>query len=241
MCFTALAVNTLKVQSSRSLGYFGWGIALLAASIVVIRLCSEDAFKRFDSVSLAVFAVGAIGPLLPRLKNFKTDSLSFEFAEPVTDLKKVDPQEQKPALEPKVQEEAKALELSPSSSVPMTIQDWAAIRQHEKARTQDIYLVHVITPSKVAGQKFDIFLYLVCQKGRMEDLVKKAEFFFGRYWDNKVFDSDRVEGKVGIRTSAYGPFLAICQVHLNSGEKVIVTRYVDFEMGKVYDVLAAGS
>jgi hypothetical protein len=38
---------------------------------------------------------------------------------------------------------------------------------------------------------------------------------------------------MGVRLSAYGPFLCICRVTFDDGERVVLYRYIDFEMGEV--------
>jgi len=64
--------------------------------------------------------------------------------------------------------------------------------------------------------------------------VKFAEFFFGRYWGNEVFKETAKDGLVGVETSAYGPFLCTCRVHFQDGHISSLSRYIDFEMGRVF-------
>jgi hypothetical protein len=39
---------------------------------------------------------------------------------------------------------------------------------------------------------------------------------------------------MGVRLSAYGPFLCTCLVTFEDGEQVSLYRYIDFEMGEVF-------
>ena len=62
--------------------------------------------------------------------------------------------------------------------------------------------------------------------------IESAEFFFGPAWGDRVFPVANEGGMIGIRTSAWGPFLATCQLTFKdkSHSPVILHRYVDFEM-----------
>lgn len=107
--------------------------------------------------------------------------------------------------------------------------DWSQLRRSLKTKSRNIYLTHFIRPSSKPGQQFDIYIYLMKHRSNDFSEVAFAEFFMGRYWDNKVFPAVVQNGFIGISTAAYGPFLCICQVTFHDGEKVMLNRYIDFE------------
>ncbi|MBV8856760.1 MAG: DUF4062 domain-containing protein [Acidobacteria bacterium] len=114
---------------------------------------------------------------------------------------------------------------------------WNENREGTYQETRRVFLAHVITPSKVKGQKFDVFIYLVRSPyDNLKDLsdVTAAEFFLGPYWGSKVFKVPNAGGLVGISTSAYGPFLCTCRVTFRDGYQVYLNRYIDFEMERVF-------
>jgi hypothetical protein len=105
---------------------------------------------------------------------------------------------------------------------------------HEASR--NVFLAHVLSPSNVAGQKFEINTFLVghrrAKRGYPEDLsdVVRAEFYLGGGWGRRVFDIARVPGRdIGLRTHAYGPVLCLCRLHFDDGHITVVNRYLDFE------------
>ncbi len=62
--------------------------------------------------------------------------------------------------------------------------------------------------------------------------MRSASFFFGKRWGNKVFAGRRgADGRVGIVTEAYGAFLVLCEVEFESGRRILLDHYCDFDMG----------
>jgi len=107
---------------------------------------------------------------------------------------------------------------------------WNAVRYGVYETNRDVFLTHVIEPSRTRGQKFDVYIYLL--KHHSNDLsdVRLAEFFLGEYWESRVFPAVRQpNGFIGIATAAYGTFLCICKVTFNDGYEVMLQRYIDFE------------
>jgi hypothetical protein len=96
-----------------------------------------------------------------------------------------------------------------------------------------LFIVHILTPSKKPGQKFDVFIYVRRHRDEPTNDVASAEFYCGRHWGNKVFRGTREGNVLGIRTSAYGEFLCTCLVTFEDGHQTILHRYVDFEMGRL--------
>ena len=106
----------------------------------------------------------------------------------------------------------------------------------------NLFLVHVIRPSKGRGMAFDVSIYLMRhiwgeapnRKMHFED-VEKAEFYFGENWSRKKIEIINNGGYIGVNASAWGQFLAVCRVTFTAkaGEEpktVILHRYIDFEM-----------
>jgi hypothetical protein len=115
---------------------------------------------------------------------------------------------------------------------------WTKSRDEQKRSSRELYLVHVISPSRRGSGWFDIFVFIVgprrARHSFPEDMadVLKAEFFLGRHWGNKIFIvQNSGDGKrIGLATSAYGPTLCICRIHFRDGQMAVLSRYLDFEM-----------
>ena len=123
---------------------------------------------------------------------------------------------------------------------PGSIKEWTDIRVGVYRDHKNVFLAHTIRPSLKRGQLYDIAIYLIPHrsndpKHRRTDLsdIIEAEFFLGAYFDNKVFRIKNRGGTIGITTSAYGPFLCSCRVSFAEGERLILNRYIDFEMGNL--------
>ena len=91
----------------------------------------------------------------------------------------------------------------------------------------------MLEPTSDRTQEYDIFIYIIRHQDPDLSIIQRSEFFFGRYWGNRVFQGQKVGGVIGVRTSAYGSFLCTCQVTFTDGEQITLTRYIDFEMGKL--------
>jgi hypothetical protein len=92
-------------------------------------------------------------------------------------------------------------------------------------------IVHKIQHSGEDGQIYDILIYVIPHRGSSLAAITSVEYFFGKYWGNKIFPSeDRARG-FPVVTSAYGPFLCSAKLVFNDGTSALVSRYIDFEMG----------
>jgi hypothetical protein len=116
---------------------------------------------------------------------------------------------------------------------------WTTARDSEYERSHYFFLVHAYEPSTIPGQLFDITIYLMHHvrgtgERRREGLsdVEKAEFYFGQSWRDEIYSAENTGGVIGVRTSAWAPFLATCRVTFRDSSRgeVILHRYVDFEM-----------
>jgi len=127
--------------------------------------------------------------------------------------------------------------------------DWRLQHSEEYGRTHHYMLAHVYRPSTEPGQAFDIFIFVVRhEKGTdrppktkfTEIEIRKADFFFGESWGNQVFAVPNTGGIIGVRTHAWGTFLATCKVTLTEHEPVVLHRYIDFFMDAPYARRALG-
>jgi hypothetical protein len=114
-------------------------------------------------------------------------------------------------------------------------------RENFYDETRRVMLVHRLFRSTKPGQVYDVLIYLVPRDNVTLVAVTGVEYFFGRYWGNKVFESyDRSRG-FPILTSAYGTFLCCARVSFNDGYKQLLFRYIDFEMGAYAPVLVSNN
>jgi uncharacterized protein DUF4062/pYEATS domain-containing protein involved in immunity len=110
-----------------------------------------------------------------------------------------------------------------------TAEAWNARRNGIKANNREVFLAHVIEPTKEPNQLFDVYIYLIRHGSDSLSDVKLAEFFLGRYWANRVFPATAQNGFIGISTAAYGTFLCVCRVTFTDGHQIYLDRYIDFE------------
>jgi hypothetical protein len=122
---------------------------------------------------------------------------------------------------------------TPVSTNPTSPEEWSSIRDSIYSDAKGICLVHTLWPSKKENQDYDIYIYLIKHKSDSVEEVDYAEFFLGKYWGNKIFKVENKENRIGIYTSAYGPFLCLCRVKFKNGEEVFISRYIDFEQGEL--------
>lgn len=97
---------------------------------------------------------------------------------------------------------------------------------------RDLFLVHKLVSSTKPDQLYDVLIYLIPHKNATLSFVQKVEYYFGPYWDNRIFTStDRAKG-FAISTSAFGPFVCTAELHFTDGQTSMIWRYIDFEMGQ---------
>jgi hypothetical protein len=122
------------------------------------------------------------------------------------------------------------------SQVPYRI-DKDGLRWEERERyyqpNRNIHLVHRIAPSDLPGMLYDIELYIVPHRGATLAALDHVEYYFGRHWRNKVFIVNDRARSFRITTSAFGAFMCTAELVFTDGERVMVNRYVDFEMGAI--------
>ncbi|MDG4861545.1 hypothetical protein P8605_25755 [Streptomyces sp. T-3] len=113
---------------------------------------------------------------------------------------------------------------------PLILRDYRSAR---KKSQHEHFLTHILNPAKNRGQAYSVALRVTPGKGATEK-VRSASFFFGKFWGNRVFAGQRgADGRFGIVTEAYGPFLALCEVEFESGRRILLDHYCDFDMGEL--------
>lgn len=139
-----------------------------------------------------------------------------------------------------------------STKVPLDGNDYSreAATSDDFKRRNDIYentrslmLAHRIRPSKKAGQKFDISVFLVRKTSkhsvtaRLND-VDFVEYYFGGYFGEKPHGSKFIvrtsDNGFAVSTSAYGSPLCVAKIHFHDGVIAETYRYLDFEMESVF-------
>ncbi|MBN2499357.1 MAG: DUF4062 domain-containing protein [Anaerolineales bacterium] len=113
-----------------------------------------------------------------------------------------------------------------------TSTEWTAYRNGTYENNRGIFITHVIEPSKLPGQLYDIFIYLMRHKSSNLSDIDYAEFFMGHMWQNKIIKAKNNGGFIGILTAAYGEFLCTCRVTFTDGYQINMHRYIDFEARK---------
>lgn len=118
-----------------------------------------------------------------------------------------------------------------------TTYDKDGLKEKERAKFYSVHrgamLVHRLYKSPKDGQLYDILIYIIPKKNNNLIQVTSVDYYFGKFWDSKIFTSvDRSNG-FAIATSAYGPFLCTAKINFNDGESETVYRFIDFEMGDV--------
>jgi hypothetical protein len=117
---------------------------------------------------------------------------------------------------------------------PIPEVDPRALRDYQSARkrSQKVhFLTHVLGPATHPNQMYSVAIRVTPRK-EAADTVRSASFYLGRTWGSKVFEGSRgQDGRLGITTDAYGPFLVLCEVEFDDGERILLDHYCDFDMG----------
>jgi hypothetical protein len=119
---------------------------------------------------------------------------------------------------------------------PMRDVDPSFLRDYQSARKvsqHSYFLTHILGPAKRARQKYSVEIRVTAHKEATHQ-VKSATFYLGRSWGNNVFVGVRgPDGRFGMATEAYGPFLALCDVEFDDSSRILLDHYCDFEMGSL--------
>jgi hypothetical protein len=119
---------------------------------------------------------------------------------------------------------------------PIDRVDPSFLRDYQSARRESQYshfLTHILGPATKPGQKYSVAIR-VTEHERAVHQVRSCWFFLGRSWGNRAFEGRRgPDGRFGIATEAYGPFLALCEVEFDDGSRILLDHYCDFDMGSL--------
>ncbi len=119
---------------------------------------------------------------------------------------------------------------------PMRDVDPSFLRDYQSARKvsqHSHFLTHILGPATKPGQKYSVAIRVTPHKDAVHR-VKSATFYLGRSWGNRAFEGKRgPDGRFGIATEAYGPFLALCEVEFDDGSRILLDHYCDFDMGSL--------
>jgi len=111
---------------------------------------------------------------------------------------------------------------------PSFLRDYQSAR---KVSQHSHFLTHILGHATQSGQKYSVAIRVTPHKDATLR-VKSASFYLGRSWGNKTFEGRRgPDGRFGIATEAYGPFLALCEVEFDDGSRILLDHYCDFDMG----------
>jgi hypothetical protein len=135
-------------------------------------------------------------------------------------------------VEPNISTDIPTKEDALAGTVDRSREERITHRHNIEENNREVYLVHVIEPSRHLGQTFDIFIYLKRHRSNNMADINYAEFFLGRHWKNNIYKIENTGGLIGISISAYGPVLCTCRVVFQDGHEIMLDRYVDFEMAE---------
>ena len=121
-------------------------------------------------------------------------------------------------------------------TTPMRDTDPSFLRDYISARRisqQSHFLTHILGPATRPGQKYAVAIRVTPREDASRQ-VTSATFYLGRSWGNKAFTGSRgPDGRFGIATEAFGPFLALCEVGFDDGSRILLDHYCDFDMGSL--------
>jgi hypothetical protein len=124
---------------------------------------------------------------------------------------------------------------------PISDVDPAFLSDYQSARRESqnsYFLTHILGPATRLGQKYSVAIRVTAHE-QPSHQVKSAWFFLGRSWGNKAIEGRRgPDGRFGIATEAYGPFLALCEIEFDDGSRILLDHYCDFDMGGLLSSLA---
>ncbi len=104
-------------------------------------------------------------------------------------------------------------------------------------RNRDVFLAHLLAPPTQPGQTFRVAVFLTGHGQPVTaEKVTSAVIYFGPHWGSRRYTASwSPDGKLGVVTEAYGPFLALCEVTFADGARILMHHYVDFEMGVLFN------
>ena len=211
------------LQTLAWIGFIVYAARKFAAQITSLIVAVEVRIRSGSSLKIGPVELGQDLEALEKLPSASEGSEDAErFSSLRTDFKSISTNTSKLSEDQKVVEDG----------------EFSKERDGIYESNQGLFLTHVIAPSNEQGQKYDIYIYLLRHKSKLFDDIEYADFFLGKYWQNRIFRETVKDGLIGISTAAYGPFLCTCTVKMQDGTEVKLHRYVDFEMGRAFATTA---
>jgi hypothetical protein len=126
-------------------------------------------------------------------------------------------------------------------SVPVYLRtDLSSDYDTEYSRTKHYMLSHTYTSSRVLGQAYEVYLFVVRHNradrnppSRELSEIKKAVFFLGPSWGNEEFPVEGTDNVFSVRVNAWGTFFAACRIEFKDGtEPVTIYAFSQTELRK---------
>ena len=125
-------------------------------------------------------------------------------------------------------------------SVPRSFKDLSGtdlnrLRRQVYDNQRGIFLAHVLGTPKSPRQAYRVAIFVVGHKRPITpEAVEGATIFLGEAWGSQKFEASwSNEGRLGVVVEAFGPFLAVGEVRLTTGERVVARHYVEFAQAEV--------
>lgn len=98
-----------------------------------------------------------------------------------------------------------------------------------------VFMAHLLGEPKISGQAYRVAIFVVGHRRPItQETVEGATIFLGEAWGSRKFEAAwSNDGRLGVIVEAFGPFLAIGEVRLITGERVRVRHYVEFAQGEL--------
>jgi hypothetical protein len=113
---------------------------------------------------------------------------------------------------------------------PPFLRDYQSAR---KVSQHSYFLTHILGKATQSGQLYSVAIRVTPHRDA-DRAIKSATFYLGRAWGNRTFEGRRgTDGRFGITTEAYGPFLALCEIEFDGGDRILLDHYCDFDMGSL--------
>lgn len=113
-------------------------------------------------------------------------------------------------------------------------QEWGRYLKYDE-NNDNLFLVHFCERSKDPEEKYDVTIFLMRHMWNEDNQtrgfsdVDKAYFYFGKGWEDKVFQVVNRGEFVGVEVSAWGRFLATCLVTFKDEKQPrVLHRYIDW-------------
>jgi hypothetical protein len=130
-----------------------------------------------------------------------------------------------------VQRESAPLQPVPPEASSGKSENLELVRRRLYADNRGLFLVHATRPSTKEGQQADILIRVVQHRNDPPLDIERVEYQLGPKFNNEapIVKTQPANG-FPLAISAYGPLLCVARVTLRAGDRVVLHRYLDFEM-----------